>query len=309
MINVPALKAHDVAGITFAAKNHQGSIIEDEDGNSSQSAMFMHYAFPAEDPGNGKYRHLVDYMGHRDLGGKTVLYLVDGLWSSGNWSAEILRWKMAPFNNDYPNSLFLAQDPVAIESVCFDFFLEEYKNKSSSIKYPYYDGAGDYIMQAADPSYWPEDIEYDPESDGSPLGSLGVAEHWNNGTDKQYSVNLGSGNGIELVSVPDTLVKYGSASAAMDIRSMREPNASLVPNPCGKNVRLNLDLDHPSDIDIKIFNSTGQLVLSMKKPVMEPGFQSIPLRHRLSPGIYMVSVTGYSGSGRFAKNLNLVVTD
>jgi len=33
------------------------------------------------------------------------------------------------------------------------------------------------------------------------LESLGVHEHWNNANDKQYSRNLGAGNGIELVNV------------------------------------------------------------------------------------------------------------
>jgi hypothetical protein len=33
------------------------------------------------------------------------------------------------------------------------------------------------------------------------LASLGVYEHWNNPTDKQYSVNLGTGKGIELVKL------------------------------------------------------------------------------------------------------------
>ena len=31
------------------------------------------------------------------------------------------------------------------------------------------------------------------------MNSLGVHEHWNNPTDKQYSRDLGAGNGIELI--------------------------------------------------------------------------------------------------------------
>ena len=45
----------------------------------------------------------------------------------------------------------------------------------------------------------PSGTVYDPEGDGTRLASLGVHEHWNNPTDKQYSRNLGTGNGIELV--------------------------------------------------------------------------------------------------------------
>jgi hypothetical protein len=43
---------------------------------------------------------------------------------------------------------------------------------------------------------------YDPEKDGKPLASQGVHEHWNNAADKKYSRNLGTGTGIEIVSVP-----------------------------------------------------------------------------------------------------------
>ncbi len=308
MINVPALKAHDAAGVTFAAKNHQGSIIEDDKTNSQQSAMFMHYSFPTLDPGPKKFRHLVDYMGNRYLGGNTLLILVDGLWSSGNWSAELLRWQMPPFNNDYPNSLILAQDPVALESVCYDFFLEEFKNKPSSIKYPYFDGTGDYILQAASSDYWPDDFEYDPENDGSPIGSLGVAEHWNNGTDKQYSVNLGLENGIELVSVPDTLVRYTSPSEVKSYKALHELDARLSPNPSWKDVRLNLNLDRPSDINVKIYNTPGQLVYSLSRHDLAIGNQSIPIRHNLSQGIYLMKILGVSDAGRQTRELKLVVT-
>jgi hypothetical protein len=47
----------------------------------------------------------------------------------------------------------------------------------------------------------PSGAVYDPEQDGQPLTSLGVHEHWNNATDKQYSRNLGKGEGIELVAL------------------------------------------------------------------------------------------------------------
>jgi len=38
-------------------------------------------------------------------------------------------------------------------------------------------------------------------TDGIRCRSLGVHEHWNNGTDKKYSGNLGRTNGIELFQV------------------------------------------------------------------------------------------------------------
>jgi hypothetical protein len=56
----------------------------------------------------------------------------------------------------------------------------------------------DYLHEAAlagDPA---SGTCYDPEDDGTCMSSLGVHEHWNNEVDKQYSRNMGIGDGIEL---------------------------------------------------------------------------------------------------------------
>lgn len=200
-INMPCLKTHNEGGITVGAKNHQGSILYPGDNVKSQSAQYMHYSLPANSEGTGKYRHTVDYLGHKDMGGKTLLTIIDGIWAGKNWSGIVEKWAMYPFNDDYPSSLLISQDVVAADAVAYDFLLEEYSLRTSDL-FPYIDGAGDYLAQAADPAYWAEGITYDPEGDGTPLGSLGVYEHWNNSIDKQYSRNLGTGNGIELVYVP-----------------------------------------------------------------------------------------------------------
>lgn len=203
-INMPALKSHDSAGITLGIKNHQGSILKDGDDPDEQSAFDMHYAFPDNDYKEGgahRYRHLVDYAGHQQLGGKTLITIIDGIWAGRRWEGFVEKWQMAPFNGDYPNSLFVSQDLLAIDAVCFDFLLEEYKFKDDNDKYPYMSGTDDYLLQAADPANWAEGITYDPENDGTPLKSLGVYEHWNNSTEMKYTRNLGTGEGIELVSL------------------------------------------------------------------------------------------------------------
>ena len=68
-------------------------------------------------------------------------------------------------------------------------------------------GVDDYLHQVADPGNWPEGIIYDPDNSGIPLTSLGVHEHWNDPVNKQYSRNLGKSYGIELITIPETLVK------------------------------------------------------------------------------------------------------
>jgi hypothetical protein len=215
-INMPCLKTHSAAGVTMAAKNHQGSVMEAHPTSktdvTSQSAYFMHYSLPGEEAGEGTglYRHLVDYMGHEKLGGNTILYLMDAIWTGSDWEGNIVKWDMAPFNGDYPNSLFLSQDPVAIECVGFDFLYDEFKDDADD-GYPAMTGAIEYLKHAADPASWPSGVTYDPEGDGSVLKSLGVYEHWNNGTDKKYSRNLGEEYGIELVPVFENfLIDIGS---------------------------------------------------------------------------------------------------
>jgi hypothetical protein len=123
---------------------------------------------------------------------------------------------MPPFNNDWSNSVFLSLDQVALESVCFDFLRTEWNgvNKHNSSNNspengPNWNGVDDYLHQAADKSNWPEGISYDPDNSGNPLPSLGIHEHWNNPAYKQYSINLGHSMGIELVSIPDSLVTSG----------------------------------------------------------------------------------------------------
>ena len=213
LINMPCLKSHGSAGITIAAKNHQGSVIGSDQNATTQGMGNLHYDYP-DNVGNrvmGMYRHLVDYMAHSKLGGNTLVYIVDAIWSGNDWFGAVEKWKMAPFSSDWTSSLFLSQDAVAIESVGFDFLYNEYKNFSPSHNnniFPTWEGVQDYIHQAADPITWANGIVYDPDhaDHHAPVKSLGVHEHWNDATNKKYSQNLGLNKGIELVSIPASMV-------------------------------------------------------------------------------------------------------
>lgn len=266
LINMPCLKSHNEGGITLAAKNHQGSILSNNSANgntpSSQSAYYMHYALPIPPDGvqgTNEYRHLVDYMGHKDLGAKTLLYIMDALWAGKNWNGEMEKWKIAPFNNDYPSSIFISQDAVAFESVGFDFLLAEYALKESTEQYPYIVGVDDYMKQAADPKNWPEGIIYDPENDGIPIGSLGVYEHWNNVTNKQYSRNLKTGDGIELKSYTAlTVDNYVSEKLNTLLKNQQEIRYKIYPTPFSTNLKIELGIDNPTQMNV--FNLQGQLL-------------------------------------------------
>ncbi len=159
---------------------------------------------PPWSPGTARYRGLVDLMGHPELGGKTLLYLLDGLYGGYYADSHPYKWKSVPFNGDWPSSIFASQDPVAIDSVGYDFVNQEWPDvvkygHSPGAKYDMQGGAEDYLHEAALANDPCSGTFYDPDHSGIRLGSLGVHEHWNNAVDKQYSRNLRTGNGIELI--------------------------------------------------------------------------------------------------------------
>jgi gluconolactonase len=139
-------------------------------------------------------------MGHAHIGGKTVLYLIDGLYCGihpVDMEKGPRRWKSHPFNGDWTSSLLASQDPVAIDSVGFDFLHAEYEDHPRKV------GVDDFLHEAAQVDKPASGTFYDPDHSGNikRLASLGVHEHWNNPKDKKYSRNLGTGKGIELVAV------------------------------------------------------------------------------------------------------------
>jgi hypothetical protein len=193
LINFANFKAHQGSGVTLCAKNHYGSLVR---WPVQKGYYDMHPACFSKQ--TGIYRPQVDLMGHAHFGGKTVLYLIDGLFS-GLHPRDPLpqRMKLSPFDNQWPCSLFASQDPVAVDSVALDFLQAEWAD------FPRQSGVDDYLREAALAGDPPSGTFYDPDHATATkrLPSLGVHEHWNNPQEKKYSRNLGSGNGIELVAV------------------------------------------------------------------------------------------------------------
>lgn len=207
VINYAILKSHVQGGITVCAKNHYGSLLRNPSGwlrdvgiPNNPPFYDMHLSLPDLQGRTGQYRALVDLMGHENLGGKTLLYLIDAVYAGRNWSARAARWRMAPFKDDWPQSLFVSMDPVAIDSVAFDFLSRQWPEHANMNA-----GVTDYLVEAALADQAPSGTIYDPERDGVPMTSLGVHEHWNNAIDKQYSRNLDpEAPGIELLKVDAT---------------------------------------------------------------------------------------------------------
>lgn len=195
LINLANLKAHTGSGVTLCAKNHYGSLVR---WPAQKGYYDMHKAAFSRDV--GIYRNQVDLMGHSHIGGKTMLFLIDGLYCGihpVDMNKGPRRWKSAPFNGDWTSSLLASQDPVAIDSVGFDFLFAEYEDPARR------SGVDDYLHEAACTDNPKSGTFYDPDHPGNVkrLASLGVHEHWNNPREKKYSRNLGAGDGIELITV------------------------------------------------------------------------------------------------------------
>ncbi len=242
-INLANLKSHTAAGVTLCAKNHFGSLRRYPTTGGYYS---MHDTLASQLPQTPRYRCLVDLMGHAHTGGKTLLYLIDALYAGVHpVESSPRKWNSAPFNGDWTSSLLASQDPVAIDSVAFDFLWTEWSD------YPRMAGADDYLHEAAQAASPPSGTFYDPDhaTNTTRLASLGVHEHWDGPTSKKYSRNLGTGDGIELVALRPwsaDLDGDGDADAADLTAILACLQGAGVPRADGC---ANPDIDDDGDVD------------------------------------------------------------
>ena len=320
MINIPVLKKHHRAGISLSSKNHFGDFVP-----FHGSAFHWHFSLPASEGGGdvnngeyGTYRCFVDFIGHEHIGGKTVLYLIDGLWGSTNWAHPPIKWRMAPFNNDWPSSVFMSQDPVAIESVGFDFLFEEfdrdhptegnYDPSDHKGPFPHYAGSDDFLHQAADSKNWPDGITYDPENDGSALpASMGVHEHWNNATDKQYSRDLGHDFGIELM-------KLGTTDVTDQVQAVRAFDLfQNYPNPFNPSTTIAYEIAAPAQVRLTVYNAMGQHIRTLVNETQTAGLYEISWDGLMSnglaapSGIYFCKIAAQTDKESFTASQKMIM--
>ena len=175
VINMALLKGHVGQGVTLCAKNWYGALSLHADWRKN-----FHDNFDQSRHGKPKYMTFVDFMGHKDLGGKCILYLIDGVVGCRNVGGNPgPKWKMAPFNGNWPASLLGSQDPVAIDMVALDMLSNEFPD-APDMAY------ADMYLQEAAMAGTPSSTTYDPEGDGTPLTSLGLAEHWSDPESRGY---------------------------------------------------------------------------------------------------------------------------
>ena len=304
LLNIPMLKGHKRAGITMFAKNHFGS-------HTREDASHLHNGLvdPIETPNvpgvsrtdYGMYRVQVDLMAHQLLGGKTLFYLMDALWTADQEISYPKKITMPPFNNDWMSSVFASFDPVAIESVGYDFLRSEFTATrdigDGAGTYVQKQAADDYLHQAADSSQWPAGIQYDPENDGEYFASLGVHEHWNNQIDKQYSRNLGTGDGIELVQIIDNtnVEKESIFASGYDL-------CRNYPNPFNPVTTIRYSIPVSARVVIKVYDARGNEIETIENSERAAGTYNVlfDAKH-LASGVYFYKLTAnqYTATKRF----------
>ena len=169
LINTALLKTHSGPGVTLTGKNWYGAtdinLLWRQNAHNNVSQDKRH--------GKPGYKTFVDFMAHKNLGQKTLLFLIDGTYGSRDVNgAPNPKWMKEPFNGDWACSLIVSQDEVSCDAVGMDIIINEWP-EFGSLNY-----CDEYLREAASIPNAPSGTIY--RQDGKPLEkSLGLFEHWN----------------------------------------------------------------------------------------------------------------------------------
>lgn len=160
IINIPQLKGHGGASVTLGLKNHFGSVLFPSSGIGESSWHDYFYTW-GSDYGGLSYNLLADINANPVFRYKTRLVIGDGLLGHPEINyVDPVSW--SSFAGGPPELLFFGVDPVAVDSVMFDFLQAE--------------------CAAASLAPRNDDILHYAASVG-----LGVHEHWDNAGSKFYT--------------------------------------------------------------------------------------------------------------------------
>ncbi|MDE6341023.1 MAG: DUF362 domain-containing protein [Muribaculaceae bacterium] len=176
VINSALLKTHSGPGVTLTGKNWYGAT-----DIALQWRKNAHNNI-SQDKRHGKpgYKTFVDFIAHPDLGGKCLLFLIDGTYGSRDVNgAPYPKWQKEPFGGDWACSVITSQDPLAADAVAMDIIIGEWP-EFGSLNY-----CDEYLLEAASIPDVPSGTVY--KVNGKPLTEpLGLMEHWNNPEERHY---------------------------------------------------------------------------------------------------------------------------
>ena len=165
LVNLALLKAHSYpynnmedgdsgqTAISMCGKNHFGSI---------KGPWELHSMInPDQEAVKNAYSPLVDMAASPHLGAKTILFVLDGLYSGRKWRTYPVHFPNPPFNNrvepyenpDWPASMLASMDGVALDSVGLDILFAQTKNNSDTNGHPRIllrANADDYLFEMAE---------------------------------------------------------------------------------------------------------------------------------------------------------------
>ena len=230
LVNVAILKAHSYpyagaeggdegqTGVTLTGKNHFGSI---------KGTPELHAAINTnQEAVKDAYSPIVDLAASPNLGAKTILYVLDGLYCARRHQSFPLHFPNPPFNNrvvpyenpDWPSSVLASLDGVALDSVGLDILYSQTRNNGDpdDANHPRIlirENADDYLREMALADHPPSKTVY--LQGGKRVASLGVFEHWDSDATRQYSRNIDPlhGKGIELLYLPVAAALPGKGAA------------------------------------------------------------------------------------------------
>lgn len=243
LINMALLKAHGYpynnmedgdagqTAITMTGKNHFGSI---------KGTPELHPSIDTDvEAVKHAYSPIVDLAASPNLGGKTILYVLDGLYCGRKWRTYPVHFPNPPFNNrvepyenpDWPASVLASMDGVALDSVGLDLLLAQTKNNTGPDGHPRIlirCNADDYLFEMAEAEHPPSGTVY--RQGGKIVSSLGVHERWDSDATKRYSRNLDPvhGQGIELIYLPMGGAANQSVAPAPQSQPAARPPAPAV---------------------------------------------------------------------------------
>ena len=258
LINIPMMKGHAPSWVTLGLKNHYGSVIfKDHKRNDMHQYIYPTTADPNANP-------LGDINNNPHIRDKTRLVLGDALFGDPviNYARPPVKWTI--FDDDSPNMLFFGVDPIAVESVMFDYLNEELVRIGKSPR------NDDYLHYAAG------------------LG-LGIHEHWDHFSTQKYNI-------IDYIKI-----ELGNTSVSGDSSLSIFPTHFSIdqnyPNPFNDQTTIRYSIPMACRVRIRIFNILGQNVYTLLDEFKERGTYFIgwngknDLGEAVSSGIYYYHIT------------------